>query len=148
MITASQFWDRVDMSGECWIWKGNIDSSNGYGRVALPRQKQGKAHRIAYELHYGVSPTDCVLHRCDNPPCVRPSHLFMGSRADNNQDRHQKGRSGSHRGIANGRAKLNEESVAEIRRMYVSGDTQTRLASMFGVTPSMVGHIVRGEAWV
>ncbi len=80
----------------CWLWDGGI-GRGGYGRFAVGR-KTLRAHRVSYELHVGAVPRGeghhgtCVLHKCDNPPCVNPAHLFLGTNSDNTADRHAKGR--------------------------------------------------------
>jgi hypothetical protein len=89
----NNFWSRVDRSGECWVWTG-AKNEKGYGVVGVPGEhRTTKAHRMAWEIYNGpLPPGQCVLHRCDNPACCRPSHLFLGSRADNNADMCLKGR--------------------------------------------------------
>lgn len=108
---VDRFWSKVERgpegSEECWMWVGATVHPMPYGRI----QSAGRyllAHRVSYEINVGPIPKGlCVLHRCDNPRCVRPDHLFLGTRSDNAADRHAKGRSrgGSNRGAANGRWK-------------------------------------------
>lgn len=87
-----RFWERVDMSGDCWLWTGTL-GRKGYGRVPNYPMSPWAAHRVAYMLAVGPIPGDLlVLHRCDNPPCVRPDHLFLGTNADNMRDMRAKGR--------------------------------------------------------
>lgn len=85
-----------DSNTSCWTWPG-WKNECGYG--VLDRNKHQKfAHRMAYEAWVGIIPPGlCVLHKCDNPPCVNPAHLFLGTRSDNNKDRARKGRNGKHR---------------------------------------------------
>ena len=88
---ADAFWGRVDKSAECWPWTGPT-TEKGYGRFSLGH-RTWRAHRLAYELTHGPFPPDLfVLHRCDNPPCVRPDHLFLGDHAANMADAVAKGR--------------------------------------------------------
>lgn len=151
--SEDRFWSRVsivDDETSCWEWIAGC-FPDGYGSVVIDGRKRG-AHRVAYERTYGKIPSGlCVLHRCDNPPCVRPAHLFLGTHADNAADRGQKGRtargdaSGARlhperlkpatgaahgarlhperlaRGTANGAARLNEHVVRKIRHLYITG---------------------------
>lgn len=103
-----RFWNRVDKNGPtvrvelgpCWVWMGGTDIG-GYG--AIKGTKRTSTHRVSWELHYGLIPDGlCVLHHCDNPPCVRPEHLFLGTRKDNAHDMIAKGRN------YHGRANLNQ----------------------------------------
>ena len=98
-----RFWEKVDKSGDCWIW---IGAKNGWGYGILSRgtgMGRVRAHRLSYELANGAIPDGLfVLHKCDNPPCVRPDHLFVGDHAANMQDMHRKDRGRSE-------YKLNEE---------------------------------------
>ena len=90
-----RFWMRVDQSDPdgCWEWQGGRSNRGGYGLVGVGKAKNAKAHRIAYELANGPFDSDLfVCHRCDNPPCCRPDHLFLGTNADNAADRERKGR--------------------------------------------------------
>lgn len=91
---ADRFWSKVDTDGDCWEWQA-AKNPKGYGFFGLGRRGDGHAlaHRVAYELTTGSIPDGlCVLHKCDNPGCVRPDHLWLGTRADNNRDMIGKGR--------------------------------------------------------
>lgn len=88
---VTRFWRRVDKSGDCWLWTGGI-AANGYGKLSREYKKL-YAHRVAHELINGPIPDWMhVCHRCDNPKCVNPTHLFLGTRSDNMQDCLKKGR--------------------------------------------------------
>jgi hypothetical protein len=88
---AERFWELVQKSEGCWVWQGNIDD-DGYGRFGSKGTVK-QAHRVSWEIINGPIPEDvCVLHKCDNPPCVRPDHLFLGDRGDNAKDMASKGR--------------------------------------------------------
>lgn len=89
-----RFWFRVDKTGDCWTWTGGT-SRNGYGAFWTKEKRLVRASRFSYALHYGPIPDGMVVcHRCDNPPCVRPDHLFLGTQGDNMRDMWQKGRQG------------------------------------------------------
>lgn len=147
---AERFWPKVDKNGPilreelgpCWVWKaGTI--SDGYGKINIDSsRKLGLAHRISYGLVYG--PYDeslLVLHRCDNPPCVNPSHLFLGTPSDNSRDMITKGRQKP------GGAKLRAEDVRQIRQSVAAGETQRSVAKRFGVHPYSIGRIVHRITW-
>lgn len=148
----TRFWRKVDKSDEngCWLWRASSGAS-GYGQFCLGGTMVG-AHRVSFEIHNGSIPDGLhVLHRCDVPTCVSPMHLFLGTHRENIADRHAKGRtSKAHRnqGESHGLAKLGESQVSEIRRLYAHGDlTQREIAEMFGVTQSLVSHVVNGRLW-
>lgn len=87
-----RFWAKVDGDGDCWLWTGYLMRKN-YGQYRSPAGKTILAHRMAWELTYGSVPDDlCVLHACDEPRCVRPDHLFLGTLKDNSRDMANKGR--------------------------------------------------------
>lgn len=89
---ADRFWAKVDISGDCWLWSGAIYAESGYGRLSFQRKALG-AHRVAWQLVNGPIPDGMlVCHRCDNPPCVRADHLFLGTQSDNIADMWAKGR--------------------------------------------------------
>lgn len=148
-----RFWSKVDRAGdgECWCWNGTKIS--GYGIVVLwidKKRKHKRAHRLSYELNIGPIPEGMeVCHRCDNPPCVNPAHLFLGTHGDNVRDMHRKGRwnPGNRNGERNGRAKLTAANVKSIRRLREKGWTQQRIADKFGVSQPLVGLILRGKVW-
>jgi hypothetical protein len=108
------------------------------------------ASRVAWALLFGAPAADsaCVCHECDNPTCVRPSHLFLGTQADNSRDRARKGRSASLRGERNNGAKLSAEQAASVRELYKAGaHSQRALAREFGISQAQVGNIVSGRHW-
>lgn len=155
--TEDRFWSKVDKSGACWEWT-RANNGGGYGKfpVSTPTGwKMRYAHRVAYELTFGPIPDDiCVLHRCDNPSCVNPAHLFLGTHGDNMQDMANKGRNYVHArhhpqpcGEQSHRAKLKEIEVREIRALCASGLTQQEVGSRYGVSRSTVEDIVCGRTW-
>lgn len=108
-----------------------------------------KAHRVSWMLANGPIPAGMVVcHRCDNPPCVNPDHLFLGTQIDNMRDRSKKGRGNHRKGSRHGRAKLTEQDVRVIRSRYATGDwKQSDLAAEYGVSQPLIGHIVRRVTW-
>lgn len=142
----------VDMSGDCWIWTG-AKNSEGYGTY-----RKGKAHRISFERAFGTIPDGMVVcHRCDNPSCVNPAHLFIGTVAENNRDRALKGRSkgtfksdASHpsrtrSGERHWSAKLSAAEVQSIRARRNSGESVKALAAHFNVHHATISRIARRE---
>lgn len=142
-----RFWSQVRKGDGCWEWTGR-NRLHGYGRIKR-RQVGLLAHRASWELHYGsLDPDACVLHRCDNRLCVRPDHLFIGTRTDNNADMVAKGRNSGAPGERSPNAKLRERDVREIRiRRAVSGESFAVIANDYGVTPVQVRNVVRRRAW-
>lgn len=139
-------WERVAKGAfdECWPWQGGVNSK-GYGQMRV-NYKQLPAHRIAYIDATGIQPGElCVLHRCDNPPCCNPAHLFLGTRGDNNRDCAAKGR--TLRGSLHHQAKLTEAEVAEIRARRARGEQGIAIAAAFGITAAMVSRIIRRQNW-
>ena len=144
----ARFWSKVDKSKEngCWEWTGAC-SGFGHGNFVISRRNLG-AHRVSWEIARGRIPDGvCVLHRCDNPPCVNPAHLFLGTKFDNARDRHSKGRDGDHRGSMNGRSKVKEHDAALILFLATCGAKRSRLAAMFGLSISSVDDICSGRTW-
>lgn len=138
----------VEKTDTCWIWKGFVTGS-GYGQVRLPwpsRRKTG-AHRLSYMVHVGsIPPGAVVCHTCDEPLCVRPDHLFIGTQKDNQEDMVKKGRSA--RGECCGSAKLTWDKVRSIRSAYSDGNiTQKGLGLEFGIDQSVICRILTGKIW-
>jgi len=136
------FWEHVIKSDGCWEWSG-VRMPRGYGVVTITRPNQSSlAHRISWEIHHGPIPGDLnVCHHCDNPPCVNPAHLFLGSRADNSQDMAAKDRT------CKALMKLNADSVREIRQRHESGESTRGLAQEFGVTDPTIREAVHRATW-
>jgi DNA-binding XRE family transcriptional regulator len=125
----------------CWIWLGAV-SHHGYGKINVDGRTL-RAHRYSWELANGPIPDGmCVLHQCDNPLCVNPDHLFLGTSQDNMDDRDRKGRQA--RGEANGTAKLTAQQAQEIR---VSSLLQRELAAIYGVSRKTIINIQTGKGW-
>lgn len=129
---------------DCWLWTGLV-SSKGYGKVTVGAAVY--AHRLAYELAHGPIPAGMfVCHRCDNPRCVKPAHLFLGTLEDNVADMVAKGRQA--RGSRNHIAKLTEPLVAELRKRHAAGGvTYAGLAKTLGLDPETVRTAVTRRSW-
>jgi hypothetical protein len=157
--TAEQrFWALVTKSDGCWSWLGAVDK-DGYGVFGLSTHvKSVRAPRHSYELCVSEIPRGLlVLHTCDNPSCVRPDHLFLGTSLDNMQDKVRKGRHVSGlsihpecaaKGEQHGMAKLTQEAVLDIRENYVPRKTPLKVfAKKYGVSCSNVHMVVMGQTW-
>ncbi len=150
--TPERFWKKVDRSGDCWLWTACCYST-GYGQFFVEGRHQ-LAHRLSYEWTFGSVPEgECVLHHCDNRRCVRPEHLFLGSRTDNAADKVAKGRhrgyqSPKARGARNHSAKLTDSQVLEIRRRYgIQEASSIQLAEEYGVSDVAVRNILHRRTW-
>lgn len=146
-IPSQRFWPKVDTSSGpdlCWPWMGKSDP-NGYGYFEAEGYRG--AHRVSYFLAYGAIPDGMfVCHRCDNPPCVNPGHLFLGTQADNMSDMWRKGR-GASPFHARPLAKLTEEDVREIRRVVRSGVPQSEMAAKYGVSRPTISNLIARKTW-
>ncbi len=142
-----RFWDKVDKRGtaDCWEWLASKNEFGygrfGYGRVA------SRAHRVSWILHYGdIADGMDVCHTCDNPACVNPTHLFLGTAKDNMSDASQKGRMAH--GEKHYRSKLTEEQVIQARIEYRAGGvTHQELADRYGVAKAVIGYMLRRQTW-
>lgn len=144
-----RFWSNVTVANpdDCWEWRGA--ASGGYGKINVDG-KEMLAHRYSYQLHYGLIPDGLwVLHRCDNPPCVNPNHLFLGTNDDNIADMRAKQRHSC--GERTGGSRLTNAQVREILALfavYSSGEfSKEFIARMYGVTDMTIGNIIRRTTW-
>jgi hypothetical protein len=154
MEASERFWSKVAKNGpnDCWLWT-STKNQQGYGRFAFtvsktpPRQKWHSAHRLVWEWENGPIPDDLIVcHHCDNPGCVNPRHLFIGTHRDNAQDRERKGRRCPAAGETNGRAKLTLADVIGIRQ--AANDTNRgELAERYRVSRGHVNAIISGRIW-
>ncbi len=135
---------------KCWEWTGKAKHAHGYGIINLGTGEGNMlAHRLAFTLKHGPIPTGMkILHRCDNPPCCNPGHLFLGSQADNMRDKAEKGR--APRGEDNHARKITAKDVRCIREAYAHGygeKTQPELAEKYGIRQSAISGIVNHRLW-
>lgn len=152
-----RFWSKIDRTGgpdACWVWTGYLRptrSGPGYGAFWITGYRYELAHRFAWKATNGdVAGGAFVCHRCDNPPCVNPAHLFLGTHIHNVRDKIRKGRhrTGNHKGEAHGQARLTEEDVRTIRRLRATGEWRYRdLAWQFQVSVGCIAGVVRGLNW-
>jgi hypothetical protein len=143
--TDERFAAKVDKSGDCWEWTGHREP-NGYGRFYY-NGRMTWAHRVSWQLFRGPIPTGLdVCHHCDNRGCVRPSHLFVGTRADNMADANRKGR--IPRGEDASAAKLTAAQVRAIRAEYAAGGVLMReIAARLGVSDTTIKFVVNRKRW-
>ena len=151
-----RFWRYTKKTRRCWLWTGG-KFRRGYGQFSISG-KNLKAHRVSYEIHIGPIPSGLlVCHKCDNPSCVNPKHLFLGTWKDNVADMTRKGRRIDNSGENHNLAKVNWKQVREIRRKYAMNESKDRyvekkysaskLALEYGISQTMVSNIVSGRAW-
>lgn len=145
--TTDRFWEKVAKGKDCWLWTG-AHTAAGYG-VMFSGGRMELAHRLGWTIAHGtVPPRMYVLHRCDNPQCVRPDHLFLGTPRDNTLDMVAKGRHGTLRGERHQAAKITEAQAAEIKdRVLRKGERQVDICREMGLRQSMVSAIVNGRNW-
>jgi hypothetical protein len=137
------------------MWTASLNPK-GYGQFefSIPSRRTIRAHRASWTIHFGeVPPGMCVLHRCDNPACVRPDHLFIGTDADNMKDKIEKGR--QVKGVMHYCAKFTEKQVRSIRAEHVPGlppgkmrvGSMRYLAKKYGVGFTAIQAIIKGRTW-
>jgi len=139
MNLKERFWSKVDKSQNCWVWTAQKHHRDNYGHFKV-KGKPVRAHRMSYELTYGPIPDKLgVCHTCDNPPCVRPDHLFLGTQVDNLQDASKKGRL---KGL--GTRKLTEDQVIAILK-----DTriQREIAKEYNISQHHISMIKLKRCW-
>lgn len=147
------FWAKVDKKGpdECWEWTGALFRL-GYGNVRF-NGKPRSAHRVSWEINNGPIPKGkgyqgmCVCHKCDNPACVNPNHLFLATHQENMQDALRKGRLSIRQGVKHHKAKLTNQQVLEIRDRQGTGASQTELGKEYGVCQAVISCIQLRKTW-
>jgi len=142
---VERFWSKVDKTGDCWFWQA-CKNQDGYGQISH-HGKMLSAHRISWGIVNGPIPDGLnVLHNCDNPPCVNPAHLFLGTNIDNIQDSINKGRHvvPYNMGEAHPQAILKLDQVREIKKSTLS---QRKLARQYDVSPGTIQCIKDGRNW-
>ncbi len=154
----SRFWAKVDKCGPvpahvpklgpCWLWTA-CRNARGYGSFGFQGGTR-LAHRLSWEIHTGrelIGADVCVLHKCDNPACVRPEHLFIGSQEDNIRDRDAKGRARGGMGERHALARLNDELVRLIRARNTSGESGYAIGRALGIPNTTVKNVLCGRTW-
>lgn len=144
------FMSFIQEVGDCEEWpvsRANPSARIQYGAVSIASRGQ-RAHRVAYALHYRKDPGELnVLHRCDNPPCTKKTHLFLGTQSDNAADMVAKGRNNPPRGEDNPASKLTEYKVILMRDLYRQGWGYVKLGQFFGVASGVARRAIRGKTW-
>ena len=142
---------KINKTTGCWEWQGS--KRNGYGRMIIGSRTDGtrktvSTHRLSYELHYGEIPQGMeICHKCDNPCCINPDHLFAGTRQDNVDDRERKGRNNPPKGEKHPKAKLTELDVLTIKEKRLQGVSFGKLAKEYGVCKKTIQDAVSGKTW-
>lgn len=154
-MLGERFWSKVNKDGPvperrqdlgpCWLWIAGAFRSGGYGAYRTDDGKVGRAHVVAWTDENGPTNGLLVCHHCDVPRCVRPSHLFAGTNAENHADRDAKDR--VQHGQRHYLAKLNPVAVQVIRFLGARGFSANRLARAHGVTHEAIGAILKGRTW-
>jgi len=140
--------DKTEVTDGCWLWRGHA-LPKGYGVMSVGGSPK-LTHRLSWEQEHGpIPPGLMVLHRCDNPPCLRPSHLFLGTAADNTNDMIAKGRARPAHviGERQGTSKLTDAKVLAMRERYALVPSLPALAREFGVTVPTVWKVIHRKAW-
>lgn len=148
MNISERFWQKVEKTDTCWVWRASKKNRHGHGQFGLSHHGSMRAipaHRVSWQLTFGVIPNGLyVCHKCDNPSCVRPDHLFLGTQKDNMQDAVAKGR------MARGErlGKLTETQIKEIRSLFQTTSlTQKELAEHFEISRANMHRILHRKVW-
>ena len=146
--TERRFWAKVHKTDKCWEWTA-CKNSTGYGQIRIDGQAV-LAHRLSWEMAHGqeIPPNMYICHSCDNPGCVRPDHLFLGTPSENLYDSSSKDRNHPHRGEDNIWAKLTNAQVIEIRDLGQIGWSSRRIGRRYNISHTTVLAILRGERYV
>uniref|UniRef100_A0A6M3KG70 Putative homing endonuclease n=1 Tax=viral metagenome TaxID=1070528 RepID=A0A6M3KG70_9ZZZZ len=148
---ADRFFSKftVGAEDECWVWQAG--TTKGYGSIwDNEKNRMVEAHRVSWEIHFGPIPDGmCVLHNCDNPPCVNPGHLFLGTKSDNSKDMYAKGRHDVAylKGEQHPMSKLTTDDVLALRRRREAGASKHELAAEFLITPDTAWDIYTRRTW-
>ena len=155
--TEADFWARTAQAGNCLEWTGRmlppkaLGATKGYGLIRWQGRRQ-VAHRVSWQITHGLIPMGMqVCHHCDNPPCVEPTHLFLGTNADNQEDRRLKNAAArsARRRERSGPVmrKLSIEDARDIRSLLALQQSKKSIARLYSVCPQMILKISRGRSW-
>lgn len=138
------FWKRVNKRGKCWLWTGPLNAK-GYGqfKATVAGLDYWSAHRISWAIHKGEIPEDMhVLHNCDNPWCVNPDHLRLGTNQENVDDKKRNGRQ-----LCGERMNTSKLTPAEVQEIRLSSESNAELGRRYGINPDNVKKIKNGTNW-
>lgn len=142
-----RFWDKVLKTERCWEWQAGCHPRDGYGHFWL-EGRTVRAHRVSYELTKGSIPEGSILlHSCDNPRCVNPDHLRIGTHKDNAIDRESKGRANRVKGSSHKGAKLTEAAIKQAKALRNAGALVKDLAAAYGVSAPTMSKALSGKKW-
>jgi len=150
LTLEQRFWQKVRKTDGCWNWTGRRQHNTWYGQLDVDGSPYG-THRLSWEIHNGPIPEGMsVLHECDNPACVNPNHLFLGTQMDNMIDMWSKNRGGTYdkKGENHPMAKLHDGDVMVIRDLVDLGMKQSDVADFLDVSKSLVYQIVHRICWI
>jgi hypothetical protein len=144
---AARFWSKADRTGNCWEWTA-YRKPGGYGQFTVRKGVFYNAHAVSYALTHGpIPPGMSICHRCDNPPCVNPDHLFLGTQYDNAIDMFAKGRATRSRGTDRANARLTDETVRQIRSAGLYWGLIRDLSEEYGVSTTTIRGIRTRKKW-